>query len=79
MRFSIRDLLLVTLVVALALGWLVDHWRASGKDAEWEKAFQQPLNALRPYIHETLSFETPNGPWRVIPDHEVPVDETAPR
>ena len=39
MKFSIRDLLLVTVIVALAVGWLVDHRRqamtiGSLKDAE---------------------------------------------
>jgi len=29
MKFSIRDLLLVTVIVALAVGWWVDHNRAS--------------------------------------------------
>jgi len=27
MKFSIRDLLLVTVIVALAVGWGLDHWR----------------------------------------------------
>ena len=27
MRFSIRDLFLVTLVVALAVAWWADHWQ----------------------------------------------------
>ena len=27
MKFSIRDLLLVTVIVALVLGWAFDHWR----------------------------------------------------
>ena len=27
MKFSIRDLLLVTVIVALVLGWWVDHWQ----------------------------------------------------
>jgi hypothetical protein len=26
MKFSIRDLLLVTVIVALAIGWCLDHW-----------------------------------------------------
>lgn len=29
MKFSIRDLLLVTVIVALLLGWGLDHWRLS--------------------------------------------------
>ena len=27
MKFSIRELLLVTVIVALAVGWWLDHWR----------------------------------------------------
>lgn len=27
MKFSVRDLLLVTMIVALALGWAMDHYR----------------------------------------------------
>ena len=26
MKFSVRDLLLVTVIVGLAVGWCVDHW-----------------------------------------------------
>jgi hypothetical protein len=29
MKFSIRDLFLVTVIVALVLGWWVDHWKLS--------------------------------------------------
>lgn len=28
-RFSIRELMLVTLVVALSVGWAIDHWRTN--------------------------------------------------
>ena len=31
MKFSIRDLLLVTVIVALVLGWWVDHRQKSAK------------------------------------------------
>jgi hypothetical protein len=31
MKFSIRDLLLVTVIVALAVGWGVDHWQRAIK------------------------------------------------
>jgi len=36
MKFSIRDLFLVTVIVALVLGWGMDHWQLSGgkRDAE---------------------------------------------
>ncbi len=41
MKFSIRDLLLVTVIVALAVGWGVEHqrWRIASIDAKnrrWE-------------------------------------------
>ena len=28
-RFSIRELMLVTLVVAISVGWAVNHWRTN--------------------------------------------------
>src|SRR6476620_9889196 len=28
-RFSLRELMLVTLVVAVSVGWAIDHWRPS--------------------------------------------------
>ena len=31
MRFTIRDLLLVTAIVALAVGWMVERWRLSSE------------------------------------------------
>lgn len=31
MRFSIRDLLLVTVFVAVCMAWWVDHWRQAGE------------------------------------------------
>ena len=31
MKFSIRDLLLVTVIVALAVGWAIDHWRVTSE------------------------------------------------
>ena len=36
MKFSIRDLLLVTAIVALAVGWLVDHRRQANRPDEWK-------------------------------------------
>jgi hypothetical protein len=37
MKFSIRDLLLATMIVALSLGWWVDHWRLSSRITEIER------------------------------------------
>jgi hypothetical protein len=37
MKFSLRDLFLVTVIVALVLGWDVDHWRtASERMEQWQ-------------------------------------------
>ena len=40
LRFTIRDLLWLTLVVAIVLGWAIDHWRKPGTryrlvETEW--------------------------------------------
>lgn len=40
MKFTIRDLFLITLVVAVSLGWLVDRSRLAARDAEWEESFR---------------------------------------
>jgi hypothetical protein len=32
MKFSIRDLFLVTVIVAMALGWGLDHWRQANQN-----------------------------------------------
>jgi hypothetical protein len=32
-RFTIRELLMLTLVVALCTGWVIDRWRLSRHDA----------------------------------------------
>jgi hypothetical protein len=34
MRFSIRDLMFVTVIVALAVGWAIDHWQYSAGDRD---------------------------------------------
>jgi hypothetical protein len=36
MRFTIRDLLLVMVIVALAIGWWVDHRRLAPAAVLWE-------------------------------------------
>jgi hypothetical protein len=53
MRFSIRDLALVTVIVAMVLGWWVDRWRLRAeavklaKDGELSKHTSDFLLALR--------------------------------
>lgn len=41
MRFSIRDILLLTVIVALATGWALDRWRLARRAAELELRSQQ--------------------------------------
>lgn len=70
MRFTIREMLLVTLVVAVLLGWLVDHWQAaanaSANDAAWEKCFDAAAQHISNFARKGASFETPAGSWRVF-------------
>ena len=49
MKFSIRDLLFITFIVALAAGWWVDRWRlrAEVEKAEEERFFY--FNELTKY------------------------------
>ena len=66
MKFSIRDLLLVTVIVALALGWWVDHRRAVAREAAWEACFQSALEKLSFHAQqEAETFDSPSGVWRI--------------
>jgi hypothetical protein len=53
MKFSIRDLLLVTVIVALAVGWWVDHQQEAATKHEVEKDAAELANQLawRGYVH----------------------------
>src|SRR6185295_5548692 len=46
-RFSIRDLLMVTLLVAIAMGWGVDHYRASTQERQLRQAGEKTAESLR--------------------------------
>ena len=57
MRFSIRDLFLVTVIVALGLGWLVDRRAAGARERSWEQAFQKALERLSFHVQkESVNF-----------------------
>jgi hypothetical protein len=63
MKFSIRNLLLITLVVAISLGWWIDRSRLAARDAQWEESFRNALTGLSFEIQTEHSFETPGGLW----------------
>src|SRR5438477_606960 len=64
--FSIRDLLLVTVIAALAVGWWVDHRREEAEKRRMIKDVDELLgpSAVFPDAHPpTLQFYEPPRPW----------------
>jgi hypothetical protein len=62
-EFSIRDLLLVTMIVALALGWWVDHRRQAINKREFEyfrNGYLELDRELRLYIKGGTVDPPPN-------------------
>lgn len=53
-RFSTRDLILVTAITALAIGWAVDHWRLRKKHDRVEQAAYALLMFSDPEGYVTL-------------------------
>src|SRR5688572_14391506 len=45
-RFTIRDVLWLTVVVALLVGWWVEHRQSAARDSEWQNCFQSALERL---------------------------------
>ena len=37
MRFTIRDLFLVTMIVAILTAWWLDHWRQAASVTKWRQ------------------------------------------
>ena len=65
-RFTIRELVLLTLVVAMGVGWRVQHRRAAAREAAWETSFQSALERLSSRVQEEPeTFDSPSGVWRI--------------
>jgi hypothetical protein len=65
-QFTIRDLLWLTVVVALAVGWGVQYRRAAAREAAWETSFQSALERLSFRVQgEPETFDSPSGLWRI--------------
>jgi hypothetical protein len=61
MKFSVRDLLLVTVIVALALGWAIDHSQAINREAHWRQMAVDAAFRLAGIIDKPVELVTPNG------------------
>ena len=57
-RFSIRELMLVTLVVALSAGWAIDHWRPNNPHLKAEIRDLAMENGLK-----SLGYEVEEEWW----------------
>ena len=65
MKYSIRDLFLLTFIVALAAGWWVDRSRLARRNAEWEEQFGDAMRLLSKESNVERTFDTPGGLWSV--------------
>jgi hypothetical protein len=83
MKFTIREMMLIIFVVAVLLGWLVDHWRTAAnnaaREAQWERELERSLTALSRHSPEEMDFDTPNGSWHVFPVLPVTPRDVKPR
>jgi hypothetical protein len=66
MKFTIREMLLVIVVVAVLLAWLIDHRAAVGRERAWQQAFHKALESLSFHVQtDPVTVESPVGPWQV--------------
>jgi hypothetical protein len=76
MKFSIRDLLLVTVIVALALGWWLDRSRlAAESKARDERIYQMTMEKHGRYPRP----EEMRPPWTaILPNSPAPAPNPPP-
>ena len=60
-RFTIRDVLWLTVVVALAVGWWIDHRRQAGI-IDFQEWFIQSETELKEINAELKTIPPPRGP-----------------
>jgi hypothetical protein len=73
-RFTIRDLLWLMVVAALAVGWLVDHQRQASRQTEIES-----LRALTNHLTVRLREEQPASNITItVNGKSVGIDEDCP-
>ena len=63
-RFSIRELMLVTLVAVLALGWWVDRSRLATDKMIWQQRAEVGKEIVEAWYGEPISW---GGPWPLEP------------
>src|SRR5690242_10554815 len=83
-RFSIRELMLVTLVIVFGVAWFVEHRRAqaalaaaneaSGNAEFWEQRYNEDERSLQKQLASyglTIGYVGHSGPgvYRISPDH----------
>ena len=69
MKFTIRDLLLITALVAVLLGWWIDRSRLAAQSAKneaiWKALFDDAMANLSASSPQERFYETPAGPVSV--------------
>ncbi|MCE9525391.1 MAG: hypothetical protein K8R36_04990 [Planctomycetales bacterium] len=55
MKFSIRDLFLVTVIAALTLGWAIDHWRSAIENQKDAVRNTEKIGTLEQRVREAES------------------------
>jgi len=66
-RFTIRDVLWLTVVIGLAVGWWINRTHAAKQEQEWINRFNPLTDAVRMegweivWSHTQLTLENRNG------------------